>query len=390
MKRKANILCTIWAGLMLLAACETEREGNPTYHEAESFTLDDVENKLYDMSANDTVKLALVQPDYGFTPGMTYSVQVSLEETFTDATEETEANYVTLGTTYSASPAALKPDELNEALVELYQNANPDEDYIGKTISAYLRMTAEITGSGMGNSTSNVIKLEQVKLAEVVITLEPPTEMYLIGSSIGEEGWKKWQKMVSVTQMTGEFWSMVWFDAGAVFKFGTMEGEYIGYSDPRVEFSDRAGAGIAEAASDGNIQVSKAGWYIVYIRGGVSASDYTFEVIFYEPEVYLIGNVAPKEGDWGYDDKWKFTVPADKSGSFVSPAFGAGGEVRMAVKAEAEWWRLEFTLKEGKIFYRENNNVYNGWTDLGPEYSISGSAGQTISLNFTEGTGKVQ
>ena len=62
-------------------------------------------------------------------------------------------------------------------MAEQYQNAYPDESYIRKAISAYTRMTAEITGSGMGNSTPNVIKLEQVKLAEAIITIEPPDEI---------------------------------------------------------------------------------------------------------------------------------------------------------------------------------------------------------------------
>ncbi len=31
----------------------------------------------------------------------------------------------------------------------------------------------------------------------------------------------------------------------------------------------------------------------------------------------------------------------------------------MGVKAETDWRRLEFNLKEGKILYREDNNVYN-------------------------------
>lgn len=86
-----------------------------------------------------------------------------------------------------------------------------------------------------------------------------------------------------------------------------------------------------------------------------------------------------------------FTVPEDQSGEFKSPALTAAGEVRMCIKADTDWWRLEFTLKNGsEIFYRENNAVNSGWTDLGPEYSIAGTPGQVISLNFTEGTGSVK
>lgn len=95
-------------------------------------------------------------------------------------------------------------------------------------------------------------------------------------------------------------------------------------------------------------------------------------------------------GDWNYNDAYLFSVPEDKNGSFVSPALIATGEVRMCVKADIDWWRLEFTLKNGEtIFYRENNAVNNGWTDLGEEYSLSANSGQTISLNFTDGTGSL-
>lgn len=108
---------------------------------------------------------------------------------------------------------------------------------------------------------------------------------------------------------------------------------------------------------------------------------------FYKPNVYVLGNTV---GDWNYNDAYLFSVPEDKNGSFVSPALIATGEVRMCVKADTDWWRLEFTLKNGEtIFYRENNAVNNGWTDLGEEYSLSANSGQTISLNFTDGTGSL-
>jgi hypothetical protein len=63
----------------------------------------------------------------------------------------------------------------------------------------------------------------------------------------------------------------------------------------------------------------------------------------------------------------------------------------MCVKAEYDWYRYEFTLKDGAtIFYREDNAVNNGWTDLGPEYSVVGNPGQKVYLNFSTGTGEVK
>ena len=85
---------------------------------------------------------------------------------------------------------------------------------------------------------------------------------------------------------------MVWFDAGAVFKFGTMVNEYIGYTDSRLTINDKAKAGVSEAPSDGNIMVSKAGWYILYVKAEVKGSDYAFTMTFYGPNVYVFGDAA--------------------------------------------------------------------------------------------------
>lgn len=383
MKKITNILCMAGIGLMLFSACETDRDDNPTYHEASTFVLDDPENKVYDLGANDTIRLTLSQPDYGFAAATTYSVQVSTDANFT------EDNYATLSTTYNATSIALRPNEVNEVLVAQYQEQHPGEETIGKIITAYIRLTAQITGSSLGISTSNVITLTQVKLGEVIQTMEPPTEMYLIGSTIGDGNWGTWLPMTVVNGMPGEFWSMVWFDAEAVFKFGTMVNEYIGYTDSRLTIDDKAKAGVSEAPTDGNIMVSKAGWYILYIKAEVKSDDYAFTMTFYEPNVYVFGATA--SDSWAYTDEWKFTVPDTKDGNFESPALGATGEIRMCIQANTDWWRLEFTLKDGEtIFYRENNAVNSGWTDMGSEYSVTGNAGQKIYLNFATGTGEVK
>lgn len=377
------ILLLVGCGLPLLTACDTDRDDNPTLQEAETFVLETPEDNVYDLGeAQDTIVLNCVQPTYGFTAATTYSVQVSLNESFVDATEETEANYKTLSTTYTSTSIALKPAELNTAVVDLWKQANPETDaYIGTVTSVYFRLTAVITGSELGSSVSNVVKVSQVKLGEVVSTLEPPEAMYLVGSSIGT-AWGTWQPMVSVNGLGGEFWSMVYFDAGAEFKFGKFEQDWNGYSNI-YQFEDHAGAGLSD--NGGNIKVDKAGWYIVYLAAVVNGEEYQYTMSFYEPNVYVFGNTV---GDWNYNEAYKFSVPEDKSGSFVSPALTAMGEVRMCIKANTDWWRLEFTLKDGEtIFYRENNAVNNGWTDLGAEYSLTANPGQKISLNFADGTG---
>ena len=166
MKKITNILCIAGMGMMLFSACETDRDDNPTYHDASTFTLNEPENRVYDLGANDTIRLTLTQPDYGYTAATTYTVQVGLDSNFA------EDNYTSLSTIYSSTSIALRPNEVNEALVAQYQKQHPGEETIGKTISAYIRLTAQITGSTLGASTSNVVALDQVKLGEVIQTLD--------------------------------------------------------------------------------------------------------------------------------------------------------------------------------------------------------------------------
>ena len=125
----------------------------------------------------------------------------------------------------------------------------------------------------------------------------------------------------------------------------------------------------------------------------MKGSDYAFAMTFYPGNVYLFGaTTADKEGaSWDYTDKWMFTAPADKDGSFVSPAMAASGEARICVKTDVDWWRTECTLHNGEIFYRENNAVNDSWgVDMGADYSIAGSAGKKVQMNFTAGTGELK
>ena len=92
MKRITNILCMAGMGLMLFSACETDRDDNPTLYEPESFVLNTPDDKMYDLGANDTIRLTLTPPEYGFSAATTYSVQVSLQQDFIDETEAADAN----------------------------------------------------------------------------------------------------------------------------------------------------------------------------------------------------------------------------------------------------------------------------------------------------------
>lgn len=387
MKKIFNILLAATFALPLFTACETDNDSNPVLKEPDTFVLNTpayAANNVYDLKNAKTVELTCSQPDYGFPAPTTYRVQVSFTSEFQEATEDSKANYVEIGTSYTTAKLNVDASELNTTLLDLWTAVNGEEAaFPTEPISVYVRLKAEVTDSGRGMCLSNVIELPKVLASKNASSLAPPKTMFVIGSML--EDWGVWKPMVMVSGMDGQFWTMIYFDANSAFKFGTKEKEYIGMTDNRLSVIDKANAGIE---GDDNIEVTNAGWYIVYIKAAVKGDDYVFTMTFYPGEVYLFG--VTNGGVWAYDDEWKFTVDT-ASGNFVSPAMTASGEVRMCVKTEVDWWRTEFTLHDGNLFYRENIAVNDGWSvDVGAEYSVQGSAGKVMQLDFTAGTGEMK
>lgn len=389
MKKIFNIALAAVFALPLFTACETDNDSNPILNEPDTFTLNTpayAANNVYDLKNSKTVELTCSQPDYGFPAPTTYLVQVSLASEFQEATGDIKANYAELGSVFTSAKLNVDASEMNAALLELWTAANGENTaFPTEPISVYVRLKASITDSGRGVCISNVIELPKVLGSAEVSSLAPPQTMFVVGSMLDAE-WKVWKPMVMVSGLDGQFWSMIYFDANSEFKFGTKENQYIGMTDNRLSVVDKANAGIE---GDDNIKVTTAGWYIVYIKAAVKGDDYTFTMTFYPGEVYLYG--ATNGGTWAYSDDWKFATPDTKDGNFVSPAMTASGEVRMCVKTEVDWWRTEFTLNNGNIFYRENNAVNDSWgVDVGADYSVQGSAGKVMQLNFTAGTGEMK
>lgn len=382
------VLLSIFA-LPLFTACETDDDSNPILKDPSSFPLNvpaNALNNVYDLKNAQIIELTCSQPDYGFPISTTYKVQASLDAEFIEDTEETKANYVELETAYFSAKVNLVASELNAVLLSLWEANNEDQDFPTEPMPVFLRLKAFVTGSDRGTCLSNVIELPKV-LGTTEGKLELPTTLFLVGSMLDD--WKTWKPMAQITGLNGQFWSMVYFNEKAEFMFGTREKEYIGAEDSRVTLIDKAESGIT-GADNGNITVPKVGWYFVHIKTTLDGDDFKFELSLHPSAVYLFG--VTNGEIWDYDENWKFTNPVDGSGEFVSPELAASGEVRMcAVLEGVDWWRLEFTLYKGEIFYRENNNIYSGWKDdMGSDYSVQGSPSNKVYLNFTTGTGELK
>lgn len=179
---------------------------------------------------------------------------------------------------------------------------------------------------------------------------------------------------------TGMSWLMVYLDAGEEFKFAPQP-SWGGDFGMSAEVTSECGD-VFDASSTDNIKMTKSGWYLLKVKNVDGAR----KVTFMAPNLYLIGNTSP--AGWLCEESGLFTVPTERNGQFVSPAFVADategdGGVRMCVNLGEgiDWWRSEFIPVGGQISYRGNN---------GDQERVKGNAGQKAYINFTLGSGIVK
>lgn len=171
----------------LFAACDEDRDSNPTLdlsHVAEGFVLNTpayAEN-IYDLAKSEGVELTCSQPNYGEgVPYLVrYFVQVSLDPTFGQA--NSEAAFKELSTSFTKAKMNANAVEFNNAVVDLFQAANPDAD-VPATLPVYVRLRAIIDGTmteNLGETFSNVITLPRVRAQYQAPDVEYPGCLYVV------------------------------------------------------------------------------------------------------------------------------------------------------------------------------------------------------------------
>ena len=388
MNKKFNILFMAFLmGVMALAttSCESDMDNNPVFQKPTSFVLNTPKyaSGLYDLKNTDAVQLTCSQPNYPYAAATVYHVEVSASSDF--------ANPVELTSTYRLCKMDVNANELAIALNTAYGVI--DESTVpAEAVKAYVRLRAELPNVGDESVIySNIIELPNVLLYYALPDVVLPEQMYMIGGFNGWD-WGSCAKMVVANANPDKWWTIRYIDDQG-FKFNwakSWDGNEVGFSKIKVG-NDKACGGLIDAG--GNVGVTTPGWYIIGLTVGIEGRDYTFTVDVFEPNVYIFG--ATNGGIWEKNDAWKFSIPTEKNGVFVSPALVAGGEVRMCICpdwAGLSWWQLEFTLKGGStIYYRENDAINDNWAgDKGAEYSITGAAGTVITLDFANESGSVK
>lgn len=381
---------------LLLASCEKDTDSNPTLdlsHVSEGFVLNTpayAANNTYDLANSESVELTCSQPNYGegVPYVVRYYVQLAIDPTFKEA--KNEAAFEELSTSFTTARMNVSAAEINNALVNLYQTANPGKD-VPETMPVYVRLRAVLDGTmtdSLGLTYSNVITLNSVRASYQAPDAELPTNLFVIGSSI-QNAWNSWKEVPQAAGLKGNYFTVVYVPAGGQFKWSETEGIYRDYTNLR-SVTDKANAGITCNTEDyNNIKVGNGGWYTLFFTGEITpdGKSINYDLTVYPAEIYIFG--AANGGTWSFDDNWKLSTPADASGEWVSPAFTASGELRVSVKVpDVDWYRTEFTILNGKLFF--GNPTDNWATNFGSDYSVACSVGQKLYLNMDMNTGEVK
>lgn len=382
---------------LLFTSCDEDRDSNPTLdlsHLAEGFVLNTpalAENNTYDLKSAKKLVLTCSQPNYGDAPyAVRYYAQVSIDPAFVNDPTTTHTELATYAE--NASNLEFNASEANDAIVSLFQAANPDTS-VPEEMPIYIRLRGVISGTlnqTLGETYSNVIKLPSVKATYEAPDAKFTDNLFLIGSSI-QTPWQSWKAIPKVYGLEGNYYGVIYLPAGGEFKWGTENNDYRGINRLK-EINDEVGAGIS-AGEEQNIKVANAGWYTLLFKGKITEDkkniDWTLSV--YPTKVYILGGSVEMSGTWAFDDAYALTAPADKNGKWVSPAFTASAELRAAVKVgDLDWYRTEFTVYKGNLFWRRYD-IVNNWAETeGADYSVTTQVGQKLYIDFDNYTAEIK
>ena len=380
---------------LLFTSCDDDRDSNPTLdlsHVADEFVLNTpavAENNTYDLISAKSLRLTCSQPNYGGVPySMRYYVQVSIDPAFVS---DPTATHTELATFYRTADMQVNASELNNAIVALFQAANPDTS-VPAEMPVYIRLRAVIgdaTDTSLGETFSNTITLRSVKATYEAPDAKFTDNLYLIGSSI-QTPWKSWKPIPKVFGMEGNYYGIIYLPAGGEFKWGTENNDDRGYNRIK-DIVDEAEAGISEG-EEHRIKVAKAGWYTLLFKGKITEDKKNIEwtLTVYPTQICLIG-ACIGQTEWGFADNTALTAPADQKGEWVSPAFTDSKELRASVKVgKIDWYRTEFTLYKGNVFWRRYD-IVNNWAETeGADYSVTPQVGQKLYINFDNYSAEVK
>lgn len=387
--KKLYILASLLLGISAMISCD-KADRTPVFNEPTKFVFNvpPFAGAEYDLANSEELVFTCSQPDYGFTAGVDYVLNISLNDDMSESTAVA---------TYNSATLKVDPELLAISATTLLTTQKSMEEADFPIVTPlYASITAKLTNSGKGEIVSNIVKLEKVNVHFALPPVELPKKLYMVGSDCNWD-WNNCSLPFIETNSHPELlWRLLWFSDNATFKFNSecaWDNNEFGY-EKAAKVVDNAGAGLSD--DGGNFKIANGGWYLVYVVTEIDGRKLLHTVTFEEPNVYLTGMVSTPDGPADVTDNyWKantpieanrFTVPDTADGDFVSPAFAgdaaADSGVRAHVKIEGcEWWHTEFMVFSNKIEYRATG---------GDQPRVAGSKGQKLYLNFATDKGKIE
>ena len=374
-----SLLLAMVACLPFLTSCKDDHGSNPTLWIPASFELNMpafAVNNVYDLPAAETLNLTTSQPDYGDIPlAVTYAPQISLDGS---AWEE-------LATTFTSTDIQLSTALLNSKILEIYRAAHEDADPEG-VLPLNIRLRAYLADADIknfGQVYSNAITVNVLSY-DIPSDVTLPEQIVVCGNSIAD-AWKTWKPCAPVYGREGKFYTMIYNNADG-FKWGFKENDWFGY-DLINEIDNQVDGLEITAASDGNIVFSKAGWYVLEFICKIVGPEVQTKLVV-APGAAGVTGAAVDNGSWS---GVAMTAPASKDGNWTFSDFTGTGELRAYITVPGEdWWRTEFTLYQGELYWRTVDIPQNWAENVGPEYSVEVSSGKTLKINFDTNTGSVE
>ena len=304
MKKIYNILILL-ASLATFWACETDHSQNPVYQQPESFVLNNPPYAALTTDLQNSTALALTtsQPDYGFTAVTTYTVQVSLDNTWVDATEDVPATYEELPTASTSAQLSADAADLNKAIVKL-SGWTSASDLSGDPMNVYVRLKATVSAALAPVFSNAVTILVLPYYIELVPAL--PATYYLVGDCIGDGSWTNDPTAIGVSLIpmslvpnyeystvngTGEFTYTGYFPAGKGFKLIGVPGSW------DEQWGDGGGSFAHNDGGSGNITVATDGWYTVTLNSATNVL--TIDPADVTPATYPAMQLVGSFENWG-------------------------------------------------------------------------------------------
>ena len=404
--KKLYILASLAVAAAAFTSCEADKE--PVYYAPDpaTFVLNTppMANQLYVLENGGTVNLTTSQPDYGVAVITNYSVDVTLDEEFKEATEEEAANYLTL-TPNEPTQAKINLDAnaLDEAICKL-KGLNGFADYPEAglaPVKVTMRAHAWISGVASSECVSNNIVLNEVQLYNPFPQV--PGYVYLVGSCTD------WAEPNADAADTYAKWSIIETGVGTKIYEGSLdipEGEQYFRFYSKLDGWDKSSIGsstnpdhnqpINFTATETNLNavLGKGSWVTDGETWG--GGDVTFKIDLTDPKnpvvtaklgkfakesyVYLVGDFGkgwtePSEANASHFEDWRL-VCKDDSGIYTNTLDIAAADCYFRIYPKLTGW--------GNTPYASDNGGQNETVTLGSPMKCATGEG-CWNINWTGG-----